>query len=187
MEERVECGIRALIEGVRLGDDDAFAKLVEQYMPLINALISALKPRAVEYDEAFSEACFSLHRAAKSFHLEQSEVTFGLFARICMSRHLKACFSESAGECESLDEESATLDLGCEIENELIAEESFRLLMRGIRSILSEYEYSVLLYHMRGYKASQIAELLGRSAKSVENAKMRVFRRLREHKELFSE
>ena len=80
MEERVECGIRALIEGVRLGDDDAFAKLVEQYMPLINALISALKPRAVEYDEAFSEACFSLHRAAKSFHLEQSEVTFGLFA-----------------------------------------------------------------------------------------------------------
>lgn len=187
MEELTDKELGALIERVRAGNDESFSQLVDRYMPLINALIVSMKPRSVEYEEAFSEACISLHRAAKSYNLSQKDVTFGLFARICISRRLRAYFLQNREEYESLDESSAVLESGCEVEDELIAEESFRSLMSGIRALLSEYEYTVLLYHMQGYKASQIAELMGRSVKSVENAKMRVFRRLREHKELFSE
>ena len=47
------------------------------------------------------------------------------------------------------------------------------------RYLLSDYEYSVLLLHIQGYKTAAIAKVLGRTAKSVDNAKSRLFRHLR--------
>jgi DNA-directed RNA polymerase specialized sigma24 family protein len=61
-----------------------------------------------------------------------------------------------------------------------VARERLGALFLYARQVLSDYEYSVLLYHIQGYKTSAIAERLGKSSKSVDNAKARVFRRLRQ-------
>ena len=177
--------IEKIILEVRSGSDEAFSRLVDCYMPMIGAVVSPFLSHGVEYDEAFSEACFSLHRAAKAFRLDQKEVTFGLFARICIKRHLSSYFAASRESVEPLTEDSLSAE--CKVEEELIAKERYDALMSGVRAILSEYEYSVLLYHMRGYTTAQISSMLSRDAKSVDNAKNRIFRRLREHKELFSD
>ena len=52
--------------------------------------------------------------------------------------------------------------------------------MQSAEKILSEYEYSVLMYHIRGYRTADIAKRLLRPAKSVDNAKARIFKRLRD-------
>ena len=62
----------------------------------------------------------------------------------------------------------------------LFEREHLEGVIRYAKSALSDYEYSVLIYHMHGYKTAQIAERLGKTSKSVDNAKARVFRRLRE-------
>ena len=62
----------------------------------------------------------------------------------------------------------------------IIERESFDRIMDSARNLLSNYEYRVLMLHIQGYKTAVIAKTLGRTAKSVDNAKSRIFRRLRQ-------
>jgi DNA-directed RNA polymerase specialized sigma24 family protein len=52
--------------------------------------------------------------------------------------------------------------------------------MKCARDLLSDYEYQVLMLHIQGYKTSEISAAVGRDTKSVDNAKARLFRRLRD-------
>ena len=85
--------LKGIILGCREHDDSAFAELVRRYTPLVKRMISDFDGEYAE-DELFSEACVALHRAAMSFDLEQGEVSFGLYARVCVYHHfvdLKRC------------------------------------------------------------------------------------------------
>ena len=57
--------------------------------------------------------------------------------------------------------------------------EAIDSLLNSARKLLSDYEYRVLILHIQGYKTAAIAKMLSRSAKSIDNAKSRLFRRLR--------
>ena len=48
------------------------------------------------------------------------------------------------------------------------------------KETLSEFEFDVYRYWMLGYKTSDIASLLGVTAKAVDNAKNRMWKKLRE-------
>ena len=65
------------------------------------------------------------------------------------------------------------------IDVSIISRETADKLISAAHEILSDYEYKVLMLHSQGYKTAQIASALGRDAKSVDNAKNRIFRRLR--------
>ena len=62
---------------------------------------------------------------------------------------------------------------------ELAVKETLEFLLKSARRMLSDYEYSVLMYHIRGYRTADIAKRLSRTAKSIDNAKARIFKRLR--------
>jgi DNA-binding CsgD family transcriptional regulator len=49
------------------------------------------------------------------------------------------------------------------------------------KRVLSELEFDVYRYWMLGYKTSEIASALGASAKTVDNAKNRMWKKLRSH------
>ena len=171
--------LHEIILASREHDDSAFAELVRRYTPLIKKMIYEFDSEYQE-DELFSEACVALHRAAMSFDLEQGDVTFGLYARVCVYHHfvdLKRCAKKLAVICDYNDE---SFDLGEGPDKRLAERERLESVIRYAKDVLSDYEYSVLIYHMQGYKTSQIAEKLGRTSKSVDNAKSRIFRRLRE-------
>jgi DNA-binding CsgD family transcriptional regulator len=53
--------------------------------------------------------------------------------------------------------------------------------------VLSDYEYSVLMLYVNGDTTVEIARKLSKDEKSVENAKTRMFRRLRESAAKFSD
>ena len=65
-------------------------------------------------------------------------------------------------------------------EGRLVERETFDSIISGAKKVLSDYEFRVLLLHIQGYKTSAIAGMLNRTPKSVDNAKSRLFRRLRE-------
>ena len=171
--------LKEIILGCRERDDSAFAELVRRYTPLVKKMIFEFDSEYTE-DELFSEACVALHRAALSFDLAQGEVSFGLYARVCVYHHfvdLKRCRNKIS-VVGDYNIDSAACDEGPDLR--LFEREHLEGVIRYAKGALSDYEYSVLIYHMHGYKTAQIAERLCKSAKSVDNAKARVFRRLRE-------
>lgn len=179
MNKYENADVLRLIVLCREHDDDAFDELVHRYTPLMRKIVANIGPSPYEYSELFSEACVALHSAAQRYDIDQSEVTFGLFARICIRNRLIDLLrlSDSDHTVSDLDVEQVTDDDN--LEKRLADREIFDNLLISAKDLLSDYEYRVLLLYIQGYKTAAIAQLLSRSPKSVDNAKARLFKRLR--------
>ena len=171
--------IREILLGGKSGADAAFSELVRRYSPLIYKLISESGLDADTYG-LFAEGCVALHQAALGYDIDRDEVTFGLYAKACVYHRFVDIRRRSRVKSEplELDDDSAECEAGPE--ERLVARERLDALFLYARTALSDYEYSVLLYHVQGYKTAAIAERLGKSPKSIDNAKARVFRCLRQ-------
>ena len=172
--------INDLILLARERDEDAFAELVTRYTPMINKVITPFSGEAVLASELFSEACVALHIAAGRYDIEQQEVTFGLYARICIRNRIVDLIRKSEDDRYISDQDVEQMAYESNVERRLEEREIFDNLLHSAKYLLSDYEYRVLLLHIQGYKTAAIASMLSRSAKSVDNAKARLFRRLRE-------
>ena len=172
--------INELIMLCRNHNDDAFDQLVQRYTPMMRKVVSSFDATGYDTDELFAEGCVALHIAAQRYDLEQDDVTFGLYARICVRNRILDMLRRSDSEqtLSELDVEQMTDEDS--VEDMLADREIFDRLLVSAKKLLSDYEYRVLLLHIQGYKTSAIAAMLDRSAKSVDNAKFRLFRRLRD-------
>lgn len=188
MNSYANINLNELILLVRQRDDAAFSELVSRYGPLINSISSGFINHTYNYDEAFADSCVALHRAAMSYDLEQTDVTFGLYARICIYRRLSDSAVRTARygmRVEEVDVDS--FSDGTNIESRIVGRERMQKYLDGVRSLLSDYEYRVFLLYIEGESTASIAEKLGKTAKSVDNAKARMFKHLRRERALFSD
>ena len=171
--------IGELVRLCRDRDDDAFDEIIRRYTPMMHKLVASFSSGGADSSELFSEACVALHFAVGRFDLEQTEVTFGLYARICIHNRL-VDFIRTADKTPLVSElDIEQLSDEGSLEKQIADRETFERVLKSARELLSDYEYSVLLLHIQGYKTAAIAKALGRTAKSVDNAKNRLFRHLR--------
>ncbi len=180
METQDNKELHLLILKCRDGDEEAFSSLLTQYTPMIRKVISGFADGAYDKDELFSEGCIALHSAVMRYNLGQEDVTFGLYARICIHNRLVDLIRKSKSQPQILPYDGEELADTDSIEAGLANREAIELIMKGASHLLSEYEYSVLMLHIQGYKTQDIAERLARTPKSVDNAKARLFKRLRD-------
>lgn len=180
MSSYKDAEVGRLVRLSRDRDDGAFVELVERYTPLIKKLISSVDDPSLTYDELFSESCIALHRAASSFDLDQDDVSFGLYAQICVSHRLSDLVKSHIAKVAPIsDVDVSALAVSSGIDSRLEREERMHNIMKVARDLLSDYEYRVMMLHIQGYKTGDIARMLSKDAKSVDNAKNRLFRRLR--------
>ena len=172
--------IHNLILLCREHNDEAFDELVRRYTPMIRKVIFSFDQVFYDFSELFSEGCVALHTAAQRFDTEQSEVTFGLFARICVRNRIVDLLRLSGGDRNVYDCDIEMMAEDDSPEGKLVERETFDSIINCAKHVLSDYEFKVLLLHIQGYKTAAIAKMLDRTAKSVDNAKSRLFRRLRE-------
>ena len=178
----------SLVNLVRGGDNGAFSELVSLYTPMMNKVICGFVSSQIRYEEAFSEACVALHRAALSYDISRSDgITFGLYARICVYRRLCDLAEKFSKELPVVDMDVELISTDGGIEQRIVGRERMALYLKKARSVLSEYEYSVFILYIDGYSTAEISAKLGRDVKSVENAKSRMIKRLREECVLFSD
>ncbi len=177
--------VRALICAVRNGDQEAFVSLLEQYKPLIDSAVGRFSS-----DEAFSiyredlrqEASVVFYNSILAYDLEQSEVEFGLYAKICINNallsQLRVLKRRSA---EPLDQipESLLSAVGDDPTTKLIEQERLGAIYSIIRQNLSDMEYKVWQLYVAGRSAASIAEALKTDVKSVTNAIYRIRKKLR--------
>ena len=183
MEEKE---IFQLISEVRRGNDGAFSDLVKRYTPLMNKEISEFMTSSISFDEMFSEACIALHSAAMRYDILQTTVTFGLFAKICIHRRLIDLSKALVPKETVIDVDKVSVTYP--IDTRLAEAERFDSIMCVSKTLLSDFEYEVLILHIQGYKTARIAEILSCESKSIDNAKNRIFKKLRtyfsDHKDI---
>lgn len=169
-----------LIKRARTADQEAFAEIVSLYTPMLQHVACKY---SLDFDEVFSELCMSVFRAVKSFDIAQGEVTFGLFAQICADR--AACDisrkkrTTERIECDPDADVEDIAEAG-DVADDLIRKERNEAFRRDARELLSAYEYSVLLKWLGGDKTADIAASLSTTPKSVDNAKARILKKLRD-------
>jgi RNA polymerase sporulation-specific sigma factor len=177
--------IENLLELVRGGGQKAFTDLLEMYEPLVRAEVSRYTSGldAFDVDDFRQVALLALYRASLSFDLSQSEVEFGLYAKICIHNAL-ASFVEAwirnSNELSVPDEWLGEGDHGeGDPARRLMEEEAVQLLLARIRKVLSPFENRVWNLYMAGFSAKEIGRVLGKEPHSIENAVYRIRQKLR--------
>jgi RNA polymerase sporulation-specific sigma factor len=175
-----------LITRVKDGDESAFEELLLQYTPLIEASVAKMLGDGLysSYEDDFrQEAVVVLYNAILSYNIEQHEVEFGLFAKICISnalisqlRILKrqniARLSDTAFDgLFANDSEDPSL--------KVLEQENLNALYFKIKNALSKYEYRIWHMYMSGKTAKEISLIVGKDERSVSNAIYRIRKKLR--------
>ena len=179
--------IRELIMAVRNGDQSAFASMLEQYKPLIDASVARFSS-----DEAFTlyaddlkqEASLVFYNSILAYDLDQTEVEFGLFAKICIYNALvsvlRSLKRRSVEALAKIPEELISPQEFDDPSSRMLERERLESLYTVIRKNLSKLEYTVWKFYMSGMSASQIAAKLDTDEKSINNAIYRIRKKLRE-------
>lgn len=174
--------VRTLIERVRSGDEDAFADLCEMYSVMLNSVSVSFARLGEEYGDIFDDlrqdASMALYRAALSYRLDQSAVTFGLYAKICVRNAMRSQLRKLRSRRRSAARERARAQESPE--QTVITDETRRMYHELIDEVLSPFEAQVLIMTMDGLRPRKIAKELGSNAKSVSNALFRARTKLKE-------
>ncbi len=164
------------------GDPKAFEELLLAYSPLIESMVSAFLCNDSESDESDDlrqEASIAFYSAIEHFDNTQ-EISFGSFAKICIRNRLISYSRKKR-------QQPHTVSLECgEVESDasdpvqtLVEEENYLSLTRRIVSLLSPYENRIWWLYLSGRGAKEIANVVGKDEKSVQNAIYRIRKKLR--------
>lgn len=172
-----------LLDRVRQDDCAAFDELYRKYELLLKSLVASYSDSCPDTDELDRAAWLALYRAACSYRTEQTGVTFGLYAEICIKNALKTqcntykkrMRNEVPVAPEQLEEDYSAEDPATAV----MREEAVKCLLSRISRILSPEENRIWNLHMVGYRNGKIAAMLGRSPRSIENAVYRIRVKLR--------
>ena len=167
--------------------DVAFSELLSRYMPLIQKRVLTYCGSFSNKSEAMQEASIALHSAAMTYDSDKcGGVTFGLYAGVCISNRLKSLIRKEIKESGKTEQyaEVEKIPSGIDLESNLAARDLCERVMRVAKSVLSGFEFDVFCMSFERYSTKDIAEALSKTPKSVDNAKFRISKRLRDNKEI---
>ena len=176
-----ENAVNELLLRVREGDDSSFSELAEKYQPMMRSVALHFCSFSLGIDELMAEAVVALHRAAMSYDVGQVDVSFGLYARICVYNKLADLSSKQSSRAKvSEDVDVERIAVSESAQSRLERQETARMLKSCASEVLSDYEHQVFDLCLAGYKTAEIAKILSKTPKSVENAKSRMLKHMRE-------
>ncbi len=176
-----------LVRLYREGSESAFRQLAGRFFLTLRKRAADNAKCAADIDDLMQEGLIGLHYAALSFN-ENGGASFLTYANVCIRnriisavRHEKslknsinsaASSIEEAGDVPALPEQDPL--------NAVIIKEELRALGEYLDKNLSESESAVLELYLDGRSYDEIAEKLGISRKSCDNAMQRVRKKLRQ-------
>ena len=178
--------LSALLAHAKAGDQEIFATLLSRYSPLIESRLSRIRtPNMTEQDveDLRQEAYVSFHRALMHYDIEQHEVEFGLYAKICIDNGLYSAMRSmkhlTRAPLLPLDASEEHVDDSTDPSEHLIEQEKFNALYAHIEATLSPLENRIWRLYIVGQPTSAIAAAVGKDEKSIHNAVYRIRKKLR--------
>ena len=180
-----------LIARFREGEEGISDYLMEKYKELVRKKARAMFLIGGDTDDLIQEGMIGLFKAIQDYRSDR-EASFHTFAGICIDRQLYSAVKNSTRQKHiplnsyvslSEEEETGTLE-GLWSENPealVIDRENTGLLEKEISKALSPMENKVFDLYLRGYGYVQIAEMMGKKPKSIDNALQRIRMKIRDY------
>lgn len=172
----------ALVALINGGNPQPLGTIIGRYYPTILLHINQLCPDDLKED-AIQEANLAIYSAVKAYDSQKS--TFSTFVNLCIKRSVisflrsqsrkKTIPSELVSSIEDID-----IADGNSPEKIFFDRNDYKALTDNIKLELSPLEYKVLQLYISGFRYSIIADKLGLSEKSVNNAMLRIRKKLKQ-------
>ena len=185
-----------LIGLLREGRRDITDYIMEKYKGMVKAKARSMFLLGGDSDDLIQEGMIGLFKAVRDYDSGR-DVSFSTFAELCVSRQMYTAVQASTrkkhmplntyislygaqGEAEEAELMNAIpADSEKSPEELFIDRENVEVLERTIEKELSAFEKQVLDLYITGMRTAQIARVLGRDAKSTDNALSRIRSKLR--------
>src|SRR5436305_1274095 len=189
-----------LVNAVRAGDDRALNELLTKYRGFARAKARSYFLVGADHEDIVQEGMIGLYKAIRDFNPELSS-TFRAFAELCITRQIitaiKTATRQKHGPLNSYisfsrpvtGDEDGDRTLSdvlpapsvCDPADLVISAERIRALQEHFDEVLSDLEAEVLRLYVDGKSYQEIAEVLQRHVKSIDNALQRIKRKLDVH------
>ena len=168
--------LTGLIRSYKDGDESAFDCLVHIYSPLIDRLSPYY-----EKEDVRQYALIAFSKAALTYNSDRDKVTFGLYAKVCIGNALISKLRFARKHHVEVLPIEGIFDMADpdDISEDIIDRENVGKLHELIKITLSEFENKVFRLYAGGYSSSEIADRLGKTEKSVDNAIFRARKKLK--------
>ena len=175
-------------------NEEASEVLFEKYKPLITATANRMyyycKNTGLELNDLIQEGMLGLNLAMSSFS-DNKDTSFYTYAKKCIerkiislvvsSRRLKHKFLNDSLSYESNDEidglfvyEKSLEDNSYNPEEILVNSETEEELLKEANKLLTDFEAEVFELKINGFDYKEIAEILDKEPKSIDNALQRI-------------
>lgn len=173
-----------LIHRLRGGETEIADYLMEKYKEFVRRRARAMYLIGGDTDDLIQEGMIGLFKAVQNYKVG-SDASFRTFAGLCIDRQLYRAIQTSNRQKHiplnsyvslSEGEEPEKIE-GSWLDNPealIIDRENTEALREEIRKRLSTMENQVLEYYLQGYGYVKIAQLMGKTPKSVDNALNRI-------------
>ena len=178
-----------LLSYIKEGNEEANNIIIKKYEPLINKIAIKMLPlcqnNGLEKSDLVQEGMIGLNHAIDRYQ-EVENVLFYTYAKTCIKRKMisviiSANRSKNKALNESISYDNEQLGLlnfvkskSLSPEEEVLNIELEEDLLKRIKEVLTDLEEQVFSLLISGFKSKEIAELLEKDQKSIENAKDRI-------------
>ena len=164
--------------------DQAFSELCTHYEGLVKSQVRKYFPEENDqYEDLLQEGTLAFFDAVRTFDLEQSSVTFGLYAKICIRNRLISIKRKSDAKARRKAAAAAGKEFAARAshtdEKKSSQKEEVARLVGQYGGRLAPLEKAVFPLYLEGLSYKEIAVSLGRDERSVGNAIYRMKRKLR--------
>lgn len=186
------CSDEELIGKLRQGEDGIMDYILEKYKPLVRKCANAMYLIGGETEDLIQEGMIGLFKAIRDYRTDR-ESSFFHFARLCINRQLYSAIEASNRKKHqplntyvSFSEQGTENSLGFTSSPEqlVIEQELWETLWSRLNDDLSRMEKQVLQLYLEGKNYVQIAEIMEKSPKSIDNALQRIRQKIRQMKNL---
>lgn len=161
---------------------DAVSVIISRYMKLVLKRAGAYSDNCSDLEDLTQEGLLALCNAIDCFDSENG-ARFSSFADACVTNRIRTAASAIAKHKQNdmtvIADENDIADIDSSPENICLEKESDIRIKKKIGSVLSPLEGKVFELYLDGRSYREIAEILGISEKSADNAVFRIRKKLR--------
>jgi RNA polymerase sporulation-specific sigma factor len=190
-----------LVEEARSGNEEAIEVLLYRYRHYARAKARTYFLAGADREDIVQEGMIGLFKAVRDYRGDRNSA-FRAFAELCITRQIitaiktatrqkhiplnsyvslnRQANSDDDDDGRSLGDVLVSADI-LDPADLLISAEEIATIKESMGRVLSELETEVLQLYMDGKSYQDIAQMLGRHVKSIDNALQRIKRKLEQH------
>ena len=186
-----------LISRFKNGESEILDYLMEKYKNMVRKKARTMFLIGGENDDLIQEGMIGLFKAVRDYQPDR-DAAFQTFASICVDRQIYNAIQSSnrqkhqplnsyisLSEQDGENEEHLGDNWGENPESIIIDQENVQDLEQEITATLSPKENQVLEYYLAGNGYGEIAQIMGKTPKSIDNALQRIRIKIREQLEQY--